>query len=89
MNDEEKIKSFADMVDGIERLTKPTQDENIRLHEQLNKMHQQMCWERVAFSLILALIIALSYLVPVESEQVQRFEEQTQTQSYSEGAANK
>lgn len=86
MNDNEKIQSFGDMVDAVEKLTKPTQDENVRLHEQIDKMHRQMWWERIVFGVILLAFIAFAYLTPVEVEQGQNFPEGTQTQSYSEGA---
>lgn len=86
MNDSEKIRSFGDMVDAVEKLTKPTQDENVRLHEQIDKMHKQMWWERLVFGVILLAFIALAYLTPVEVEQGQNLPEGTQTQSYSEGA---
>lgn len=85
MNNEEKIKSFGDMVDAVEKLTKPIQDENIRLHEQIDKMHRQMWWERIVLGVLLLAFIAFAYLTPVEFEQGQDFEVQSQTQSYSEG----
>ena len=34
---------------------------------------------------LLALFIAFAYLTPVEMEQGQQFDEQAQTQNYSEG----
>lgn len=86
MTDNEKIQSFADMVDAVEKLTKPIQDENVRLHEQIDKMHHQMWWERIVLGVLLALFIAFAYLTPVEMEQGQQFDEQAQSQSYSEGA---
>ena len=69
MTDNEKIQSFADMVDAVEKLTKPIQEENIRLHEQIDKMHHQMWWERIVLGVLLALFIAFAYLTPVEMEQ--------------------
>lgn len=95
MSDEEKIKSFADMIDGIERLTKPIQEENIRLHEQIDKEKADRKNERkhwlIACSLLaiaLILFIVFAYAEPSTMEQGQNFEEKTQTQIYSEGAAN-
>lgn len=85
MSDNEKIQSFGDMVDAVEKLTKPIQDENVRLHGQIDKMHRQMWWERIVLGVLLLAFIAFAYLTPVEVEQGQDFEVQSQTQSYSEG----
>lgn len=85
MDDNEKIQSFGDLVDAVETLTKPIQEENIRLHEQLDKMHHQMWWERIVLGVLLLAFIALAYLTPVQVEQGQQFDEHTQSQSYSEG----
>ncbi len=86
MTDNEKIQSFGDMVDAVEKLTKPIQDENIRLHDQIDKMHRQMWWERIVFGVLLLAFIAFAYLTPVEMDQGQNLPDGTQTQSYSEGA---
>ena len=43
-----KIQSFGDMVDAVEKLARPIQEENERLHAQIDKMHKQMWWERIA-----------------------------------------
>lgn len=85
MTDNEKIQSFGDMVDAVEKLTKPIQEENVRLHEQIDKMHRQMWWERMVFGILLLAFIAFAYLTPVDMEQGQQFDEQTQSQSYSDG----
>lgn len=84
MTDNDKIQSFGDMVDAVEKLTKPTQEENARLHHQLDKMHRQMWWERIILGAIILAFVAFAYLTPVEVEQGQNFDEQTQSQSYSE-----
>lgn len=86
MTDNEKIQSFGDMVDAVERLTRPVQEENERLHGQIDKMHRQMWWERVVFGVLLLALILLAYLAPVDMEQGQDFESGHQSQSYSEGA---
>lgn len=85
MTDNDKIQSFGDMVDAVEKLTKPIQDENVRLHEQIDKMHRQMWWERIVFGVLLLAFIAFAYLAPVEMDQGQNFENQSQSQSYSDG----
>lgn len=95
MDNEEMIKNLGDMVGAVEKLTKPTQDENVRLHEemdkmhkQLDKMHKQMWWERIVFGILLLAFIAFAYLTPVTVDQGQDFEGKTQTQSYIEGATS-
>lgn len=85
MTDNDKIQSFGDMVDAVEKLTKPIQDENERIHGQIDKMHRQMWWERIVFGVLLLAFIAFAYLSPVEVEQGQQFDDGTQNQSYSEG----
>lgn len=93
MSDDEKIKAFADMVDGSVRLTKPLEDEIVRLHEQIDK-ERRVSWKRQivlgiveALTLaVLALFIAFAYLTPVEMGQEQDLNSKTQTQEYSEGA---
>lgn len=85
MTDNDKIQSFGDMVDAVEKLTKPIQEENERLHAQIDKMHRQMWWERIVLGVLLLAFIAFAYLTPVEFEQGQQFEQKTQSQSYSDG----
>ncbi len=69
-----------------ERLTKPIQDENVRLHEQLDKIHKDRWRERLVIGICFLAFILLAYLSPVEMEQGQNLPEGSQTQSYSEGA---
>ena len=85
MTDNEKIQSFGDMVDAVEKLTKPIQEENVRLHGQIDKMHKQIWWERIVLGILLFAFIAFAYLTPVEMGQSQDLDNQTQNQSYSEG----
>lgn len=93
--DSDKIKEFADMVDGVERLMKPVQEENIRLHEQLDKEKkdrhkERLGWITAVIVLGIALIafIAFAYMTPTEFGQEQKLPEGTQSQSYSEGFTN-
>lgn len=79
MNDTEKIKDFGDMVDAVERLTKPRD-------EELARLHKQMWWERIILGGIIAILVVLAYLSPVDMEQNQDFDQNVQHQSYSEGA---
>lgn len=96
MSDEEKIRSFGDMVDAVEKLTKPIQEENVRLHEQIDKIHKDRFQERIVYAIAILVLgiafvvfIALAYLTPVELEQEQKLPDSTtQSQSYSEGATS-
>lgn len=94
MTDDEKIRSFADMVDAVEKLTKPIQEENMRLHAQIDKIHKDRFTERIIHCIVsgvlgaaLIAFIAFAYMTPMEVEQQQDFTGQTQTQGYSEGVA--
>lgn len=72
MNDNEKIQSFADMVDASERLTKPW---------------RKAFWlTNILWAIIVALLVSYAYLVPTEVSQEQNFQEQNQTQTYNDGA---
>lgn len=96
MTDEDKIRSFGDMVDAVERLMKPIQEENLRLHEQLDKTHKDRQHERKIFGIAIAILgialvafMLLAYLTPVELDQEQHLPDNTtQSQSYSEGATS-
>lgn len=96
MTDEDKIRSFGDMVDAVEKLTKPIQEENVRLHEQIDKIHKDRFRERIVYAIAILVLgiafvvfIALAYLTPVELEQEQKLPDSTtQSQSYSEGATS-
>lgn len=79
MDDKEKIQNFGDMVDAVERLTKPRD-------EELDRLHRQMWWERIVLGAIIAILVFLAYLSPVDMEQNQDFGQNVQNQSYSEGA---
>ena len=98
MSNEEKIKAFADMVDGIKQLNQPLEDENKRLHEQIDKINADRKHERkirniafcisfIAIGLVFLAFILFAYLTPVEIHQGQDFDEHKQTQDYSEGAS--
>lgn len=80
MNDEEKIQSFGDMVEASEKITKPWRTFCAWLLAALvltNAIWGFVHWKQLQYA----------YMTPVEFEQAQQFEEQTQNQSYSEGAA--
>lgn len=81
MPDQEKARNFCDMVDAVEKLTKPIQEENERLHTQLDKLHKQLFGERLIWGIALVAFILLAYLTPDTSYQYQDFEEKAQVQS--------
>lgn len=81
MTDHEKIQSFGDMVEATEKLTKPWK--------------QATMWTLAALvvtnlilSLIIALLVWLAYMNPVELDQEQQLEQKTQHQTYSQGIAD-
>lgn len=78
---DDKIKEFADMVDAVERLTKPIQEENKRLHEQIDKIHKDRWRERLIIGILFLAFILLAYLTPDTSYQRQDFEGKSQVQS--------
>ena len=93
MSDKEKVVAFADMVNATKELVKPIEDENIRLHEQIDKINRDRHRERVAWCIVcsiiafaLMLFIAFAYAEPVTMNQGQNFKDNTQSQTYSEGA---
>ena len=67
MTDNEKIRSFGDMVQATEKLTKPW---------RLALIITNALWAIVFLAFIL-----LAYLTPDTTYQVQNFEQQTQMQS--------
>lgn len=80
MNDNEKIQSFGDLVDAAEKLNKP--------------------WKTFCAWLLVALVLTnliwgfvhwkqlqYAYMTPEEFTQTQEFDEQSQEQHYSQGAA--
>lgn len=72
MNDTEKIQSFGDMVYATERLTKPW---------RLALVITNILWAIVVMALVL-----LAYLTPTTVTQEQVMPENSQSQSYTEGA---
>lgn len=80
MTDNEKIQSFTDMVEASEKITRPW---------------RVLCAWMLAALVVTNLIwgfvhwkqLQYAYMTPEEFTQTQQFEEQTQEQSYSQGAA--
>lgn len=85
MTDNEKIQSFSDMVDAAEKLSNPWQEECKRLHETLRRALMGWAITTAVLAAVIAIFLWFAYMAPVESEQIQDFQEQTQSQSYSEG----
>lgn len=88
MTDNDKIQSFVDMVDAAEKLSNPWQEECKRLHETLRRALIGWAVTTAILAAVIAIFVWLAYMSPVESEQLQDFSEQTQTQTYSEGVRN-
>lgn len=92
MDDKEKIREFADMVDAVERLEKPLQEENERLHQQIKEQrehyHKIIRIIVIGFSVVLSLFIGLAYLSPDTSVQMQDSEAEQQFQISGTDAAN-
>lgn len=74
MNDTEKIKSFGDMVDATERLTKP--------------WRWALIITNLLWAIVAILLVSYAYLVPAEMTQEQDFPSQHQTQTYIDGATS-
>ena len=72
MTDNEKIKSFGDMVNATEKLTKP--------------WRSALVVTNVLWAVVVILLVSYAYLVPAEMTQEQNFPEQYQTQTYTDGA---
>lgn len=88
MTDNEKIQSFSDMVEATEKMAKPWQEECERLHGTLRRALTGWAITAAILAIVICVFIAFAYMSPVESEQTQDFENQTQSQTYSERPAN-
>lgn len=81
MTDNEKIKSFGDMVDATEKMAKPWQKTNFILTIAL--VLTNFFW-----AIVLFFFIWFAYMTPIDSEQVQELPSGTQTQHYSQGTTD-
>lgn len=70
----ETVQNFGDMVNGVDRLTKP--------------WRIALIVTNILWSAIVALLIWFAYMTPIDASQEQDFTQQTQSQSYSEGVTN-
>lgn len=80
MNDKEKIQSFGDLVEASEKITKPWRMLCVWLLAALvatNLIWGFVHWKQLQYA----------YMTPEEFSQTQQFDDQTQAQSYSQGAA--
>lgn len=80
MDDKEKIQSFRDMVEASEKMTRPWRILCAWLLAALvatNLIWGFVHWKQLEYA----------YMTPEEFSQTQQFEEQTQEQHYSQGAA--
>lgn len=74
MNDTEKIKSFGDMVDATERLTKP--------------WRWALIITNLLWAVVVILLVSYAYLMPSEMTQEQDLPSQHQVQTYIDGATS-
>lgn len=81
MTDNEKIQSFGDMVDATDKMSAPWR-------ETVFKLVKALVITNLLWAVVLGLFIWFAYMTPVEMEQGQQFDQQTQSQSYSEGVTN-
>lgn len=81
MEDKETIKNFGDMVNATERMAAPWR-------ETLFKVIRALIITNVLWAVIVGLLVWFAYMTPVDVGQEQNFEQQVQTQNYSEGATN-
>lgn len=81
MSDNEKIQSFGDMVDATDKMSAPWR-------ETVFKLVKALVITNLLWAIVLGLFIWFAYMTPVEMEQGQQFDQQTQNQSYSEGVTN-
>lgn len=80
MDDKEKIRNFGDMVDASEKITKPWRILCVWLLAALvitNLIWGFVHWKQLQYA----------YMTPEEFTQTQHFEDKTQEQKYSQGAA--
>lgn len=71
---DDKIQNFKDMVEATERMSKPWQRALIVTN---------ICW-----AVVFILFLIFAYVSPTEMAQGQDFNEQTQSQTYSEGVTH-
>lgn len=81
MTDNEKIQSFGDMVDATDKMSAPWR-------ETVFKLVKALIITNLLWAVVLGLFIWFAYMTPVEMEQGQQFDQQMQSQSYSEGVTN-
>lgn len=77
----EAIQNFGDMVNATQQLSKPWQEHTRRLTIAL--ILTNLFW-----AIIVGMFVWFAYMTPVDVDQVQDFDNNTQQQSYSEGVTN-
>lgn len=74
MNDQEKIQSFADMVEATERMSSPWR-------ETVFKLIKALVFTNLFWALVLGAFIWFAYMAPDTTYQTQEFDGHQQTQS--------
>lgn len=81
MEENEKIQNFGDMVNATEKLSAPWR-------ETVWKLIRALVITNLLWAIIVGLLVWFAYMTPVDVGQEQNFEQQQQTQSYSEGVTS-
>lgn len=81
MTDNEKIKSFGDMVEATEKLSSPWR--KMTLWTLAALVVTNLFW-----TVIVGMLVYFAYMTPTEVAQEQDFTEQEQMQSYYSGATD-
>lgn len=74
MDDQEKIKSFGDMVDATDRMSSPWR-------ETVSKLIKALILTNLFWAAVLAVFIWFAYMAPDTTYQEQEFEGHQQVQS--------
>lgn len=77
----ETIQNFGDMVNATQQLSKPWQEHTRRL--TLALILTNLFW-----AIIVGMFVWFAYMTPIDVDQEQDFNDQTQHQYYSEGVTN-
>ena len=81
MEDKDTIQNFGDMVNATEKMAAPWR-------ETLWKVIRALIITNILWAVIVGMLVWFAYMTPVDVGQEQNFEQQTQTQNYSEGVTD-
>ena len=81
MDEKDTIQSFGDMVEATERMSKPWQ-------AAVHRLVVSLIITNALWTIIVGMLVWFAYMTPSEMSQEQDLTGQTQTQTYTEGAAD-